>query len=363
MNLLANAASLVIGIFAVLTFYTALLHITRKNVNNSYKFRIVRDLIVGIQSLQLCFVTLNMQFEYPFLLYPFMTLLFISGSLYYIRYFMFFYPGSRIPLRLILQMAPAAIILAGETWFYFIDTGQNKAALSNLFANPANNPVTLLLVAGVLVLLFQYVLLLRLDSGFINSGNIREPVRISIFITILYMVNIILIASGFILANSAVMNVGIILIGLTGLTYLLFENRYPHFYQLVSREEKEKKYRKSLLEGLSKEKIIQRLRELMEEDKIYRQFELKLDEVAAMLLITPHQLSEFINDYMGMNFSSYVNKYRVEEARELLVANPDQSALSIGLEVGFGSKPSFNTIFKQKTGMTPSEYRKKGSAL
>jgi AraC-like DNA-binding protein len=363
MNLLAYTASLVIGIFAVLTFYTALLHITRKNVNNSYKFRIVRDLIVGIQSLQLCFVTLNMQLEYPFLLYPFMTLLFISGSLYYIRYFMFFYPGSRIPLRLILQMVPAAIILAGETWFYFIDTGQNKAALSSLFANPANNPVTLLLVAGVLVLLFQYVLLLRLESGFLNNNNMREPVRISMIITILYMADIALITAGFILANSAIMDSGIILIGLTGLTYLLFENRYPHFYQLVAREEKQIKYKKSLIRGLSTDKIMLRLQELMEEEKIYRQFELKLDEVAAMLLITPHQLSEFINDYMGINFSSYVNKYRVEEARELLAANPDQSTLSIGMEVGFGSKPSFNTIFKQKTGMTPSEYRKKGSAL
>ena len=359
MNVLATTASLVIGISAVLTFYTGLLHITRKNVTNSYKFRIVRDLIVGIQSLQLCFVTMDMQFEYPFLLYPFMTLLFISGSLYYIRYFMFFYPGSRIPLRLILQMVPAASILAGETWFYFIDTGQNKAALSNLFVNPANNPVTLLLVAGFLVLLFQYVLLLRLESGFINNDKMREPVRISMIITIFYMADILLIAVGFILANRAVMDSGIILIGLTGLTYLLFENRYPQFYQLVAREEKQIKYKKSLIQGLSIDKIMHRLRELMEEESIYRQFELKLDEVAAMLLITPHQLSEFINDQLGMNFSSYVNKYRVDEARQLLVAKPDQSALSIGLEVGFGSKPSFNTIFKQKTGMTPSEYRKK----
>jgi len=317
MNLLANAASLVIGIFAVLTFYTALLHLTRKSVNNSYKFRIVRDLIVGIQSLQICAVTLNLQFEYPFLLYPFMTLLFISGSLYYIRYFMFFYPGSRIPLRLILQMVPAAIILAGETWFYFIDTGQNKAALSNLFANPANNPITLLLVAGVLVLLFQYVLLLRLESGFINHDKMREPVRISMIITILYMADITLITAGFILANSTIMDSGIILIGLTGLTYLLFENRYPHFYQLVARQEKQIKYKKSLIQGLSTDKIMHRLRELMEEEKIYRQFELKLDEVAALLLITPHQLSEFINDQLGVNFSSYVNNYRVEEARSL----------------------------------------------
>jgi AraC-like DNA-binding protein len=262
-----------------------------------------------------------------------------------------------------LQMIPAAIILVGETWFYFFDTGANKAAIVNIFSDPTGNPVTLLLVAGVLVLLVQYVLLLRLEAGFVKSDNMRDPVRISIVLTLFYMADIILITAGFFLANSVITNSGIILIGLTGLTYLLFENRYPHFYQLVAREEKQQKYRRSLIQGLSTDKIIRRLRELMEEEKIYRQFELKLDEVAAMLLITPHQLSEFINDYLGMNFSSYVNKYRVEEAKELLVNNPDQSSLSIGLEVGFGSKPSFNTIFKQKTGMTPLEYRKKGLAL
>jgi AraC-like DNA-binding protein len=363
MNLLPTAASLVIGISAVLIFYTALLHVTRRNAYTSYRFRIIRDLIVGVQSLQLCFVAMGLQFEYPFLLYPFLTLLFISGPLYYIRYFMFFYPGGKIPLRLVLQMVPAALILVGETWFYFIDTGRNKAAISNIFTDPTGNPVTLLIVAGVIVLLVQYVLLLRLEWQFVKIKNMREPLRFSIIITLFYMAVIILITAGFITASSTVMDWGIILIGLTGITYLLFENRYPNFYRLVAREEKQQKYRRSLIQGLSTDKIIQRLRELMEEEKIYRQFELKLDEVAAMLFITPHQLSEFINDHMGMNFSSYVNTYRVEEARELLVNCPDQSALSIGLEVGFGSKPSFNTIFKQKTGMTPSEYRKKCSTL
>jgi AraC-like DNA-binding protein len=127
---------------------------------------------------------------------------------------------------------------------------------------------------------------------------------------------------------------------------------------LVAREEREQKYKKSLIQGLSKDKIIDRLHELMEVEKIYRQFDLKLDDVAAMLLITPHQLSEFVNDYMKMNFTSYINHYRVEEAKRLLVSNPEQSTLSIGFDVGFGSKQSFNTIFKQQTGMTPSGYRK-----
>jgi AraC-like DNA-binding protein len=203
-------------------------------------------------------------------------------------------------------------------------------------------------------------MLLRLEISCIKRKEAREPVLFSSAIMILYMGDLLLIASGFILANRAVMLTGILLAGIAGITYLLFENRYPDFYQLVAREDRQKKYKKSLIVGLSKDKIITRLQELMEVEKIHRQMELKLDEVAAMLFITPHQLSEFINDCMGMNFTSYINHYRVAEAKELLLDNPEQSALSIGFDVGFGSKQSFNTIFKQQTGMTPSGYRKHG---
>jgi AraC-like DNA-binding protein len=157
----------------------------------------------------------------------------------------------------------------------------------------------------------------------------------------------------------AIMDCGILLLGLTGIVYLLFENRYPFFYQLVAREERQKKYRKSLIQGLSEEKIIARLGELMVNEKMYRNDELKLDEVAALLMITPHQLSEFLNERLGTNFAGYLNRYRVEEAKELLSSRPDWNTLAVGFEAGFGSKPSFNAIFKQQTGMTPSEYRKK----
>jgi AraC-like DNA-binding protein len=359
MILLANAASLVIGIASVLVFYTALLHVTRKKSGQSYKFRIIRDVLVGIQSLQLLFVARNMQFEYPFLLYPFITLVFISGPLYYMRYYMFIYPGGKIPRRVVAQLVPAALVLAYETWFYFFSSGDRSVVLQGVFTHPLEQPVTIVLLIGLLVLEVQYFLLVRLESGYIQSSKTRAPVQFSIILTIFYMIDTAMIGTGFAMANSTVLNVGILLIGANGITYLIFENRYPYFYQLVAREEKQQKYKRSLIRGLSKEKIITRLQELMEEEKIYRQFELKLDTVAAMLLITPHQLSEFINDYVGMNFSNYVNNYRIDEAKQLLAGSPDQSVLSIGLEVGFGSKPSFNTIFKQKTGMTPSEYRKK----
>jgi AraC-like DNA-binding protein len=361
MNLLSNLASIVIAIAAVLTFYTALLHLTRRHAGHSYKFRIIRDLLVGLQTLQLYFVTKDLHLQYPFLLYLFVTLLFLSGPLNYIRYFMFFYPGGKIPMRIKVQILPAVLVFIGETWFYFVNQAQSQAVIRDVFINPTRYAASYIVLAGVVVTLVQYGMLLRLETGFIHSKPTREPVLVSSAIVMLYMVNMILIAIGFITSNRGLMNLGILLMGIAGITYLLFENRYPDFYQLVAREQKQERYKKSLIQGLSRDKIITRLRELMEEEKIYRQFDLKLDEVAALLFITPHQLSEFINDLLGMNFSSYINQYRVEEAKSLLVNKPEQSTLAIGFQVGFGSKQSFNTIFKQQTGMTPSGYRKSNS--
>jgi AraC-like DNA-binding protein len=361
MYLLSRIAPLVIAIAAILTFYTALLHLTRRKMSRSYVFRIVRDLIVGTQILQLYFLSKDMQLEYPFLLYPFITLLFITGPLNYIRYFMFLYPGRKISLRIKAQLIPAAIIFVWETWFYFFNPNDNLPVLRTIFSDPAHSLVTYVIAVGVAVSLIQYGMLLRLESGFTGRKETRTPVLLSSAIMLLYMLDILLIASGFIFSIRVLMLLGILFLGITGIIYLLFENRFPDFYQLVAREEREKKYKKSLIQGLSKDKIITRLQELMEVEKVYRQLELKLDDVAAMLLITPHQLSEFVNDYMGMNFTSYINQYRVEEAKKMLVENAEQSTLFIGFEVGFGSKQSFNTIFKQQTGMTPSEYRKNAS--
>jgi AraC-like DNA-binding protein len=354
--MLATAAATSIFIAAVLTFYTALLHLTRRNKSRSYAFRIGRDVLVGIQTLQLYFVAAGTYQTYPWLLYPFITLLFLSGPLNYIRYFKFFYPEGKIPPRVLVQIVPAGLIFLLESWFYFFTDSQT--AVRELFANPTGYFATYVILAGVLVALIQYGFLLRLEIGFASRQPTREPVLLSSGILVLYMVNTILIAAGFISSNRDLINIGIFFLGIAGITYLLFENRYPDFYQLVALEQRQEKFKKSLIQGLSREKIINRLQELMQDEKLYRQFDLKLEEVAARLFITPHQLSEFVNDCMGMNFSSYINQFRVEEAKALLVEKPEESTLAIGFQVGFGSKQSFNTSFKQQTGMTPSGYRK-----
>lgn len=86
---------------------------------------------------------------------------------------------------------------------------------------------------------------------------------------------------------------------------------------------------------------------------------LTLEELANKLETTPQILSATINSSYGLNFSSLINSLRIEYAKELL-SNFNKSEKSISeimYDCGFVSKSSFNTIFKSKTGVTPSQFR------
>jgi len=121
------------------------------------------------------------------------------------------------------------------------------------------------------------------------------------------------------------------------------------------------KYEKS---GLSPEKakeILEALLRFMETDKPYADCDLTLAQLAKRLSVTPHNLSEVINTRTGHNFYDFINQYRVEQVKKDLAdhSKRDFKLLAIGLDAGFNSKTTFNTIFKRHTRLTPSGYREK----
>ncbi|HOO39495.1 MAG TPA: helix-turn-helix domain-containing protein, partial [Deltaproteobacteria bacterium] len=141
------------------------------------------------------------------------------------------------------------------------------------------------------------------------------------------------------------------------ISMFLSNMRYPNFYRLIEREFTKNRYERSLLKGLDTEVVFERLDYLMSGEHIYKDFDLSLEGLATMLSITPHQLSQFMNERLGTNFRNYVNSYRIEEAKKILVHDSDMNILSICFDVGFNSKSTFNHCFKKYTDKTPSEYR------
>lgn len=111
--------------------------------------------------------------------------------------------------------------------------------------------------------------------------------------------------------------------------------------------------------GKLDEKLLNNLLEYMQTQKPFHEPELTLTSMANQLNLGRNQLSELINSRTGGNFYDFVNKYRVEEVKQL-IGNPkykDYTLLAIAYEAGFSSKSTFNSIFKKFTGLTPSEYK------
>lgn len=125
----------------------------------------------------------------------------------------------------------------------------------------------------------------------------------------------------------------------------------------------EEKYLRSGLKQEEAEKILQKLLEYMETEKPYLNDELTIQELAAKLNVSKHHLTQILNINLGRNFFTFINEYRIEAVKKRLVdPNYDHlTILGIAYDCGFNSKSSFNGLFKQYTGVTPSEYRKANS--
>ena len=121
------------------------------------------------------------------------------------------------------------------------------------------------------------------------------------------------------------------------------------------------KYEKSGLSPEKAEAYVASLRKIVEEEQLYTDSTLTLNQLAERLDISPHNLSEIINTRLGQNFFDFVNAYRLEAVKRDL-ADPQKAhftILALALDAGFNSKTAFNGIFKKHTGMTPSDYRRR----
>ncbi|PKB18781.1 AraC family transcriptional regulator [Flavobacterium sp. 5] len=107
-------------------------------------------------------------------------------------------------------------------------------------------------------------------------------------------------------------------------------------------------------------KIHQDLKILMQNEKLYKDPELTLDELAQKLNVNPNILSQVINSIENKNFFDYINEQRIAEFIKISVLKENQNftILSLAFEVGFNSKTSFNRNFKKITGQTPTMYLK-----
>jgi len=299
---------------------------------------------------------------------------YLWGPLFYLYTSELLEKNKSFNYKKLLHFIPAVVSTIYYSRFYFIEY-EKKVNYAKLMVNDetySGSLTTLLLGAVVIVHIFIYTFfavkkiigysdknksavntldfvnykwLQKLSFGFVGFFFSWFVYEILMYSGIKYYVEVDYLITFF----------GVVVVYTTAIISL----RQPEIISGASEIKGEPKYERTVISKEEAENYLSQLNSLMNDEKLFLNSELNIRMLAETLGISHHKLSQLINEFIKMNFSDYLNKFRIEEAKQRLV-NPkyaSMTVLSIAYDVGFNSKASFNNAFKKITGQTPTEFR------
>lgn len=108
-------------------------------------------------------------------------------------------------------------------------------------------------------------------------------------------------------------------------------------------------------------KIFDRLLQTLEKEKIYTNPTLSLSETAEQVNSNDKYVSAAISEYANMNYSNFINFYRINEAKRLIYENGHFNLNDVMYACGFNSRTTFYNAFKKHTGMSPKQFKEIGN--
>ena len=221
------------------------------------------------------------------------------------------------------------------------------------------------IIIFIIIFIQIYLLNKKREKSLSRARNLFLPkwlfFVIAIFIlyeTIYFVLFFIEVNLQFDLITQLINLLFIIFIGILGIKHdeFVISIQLDNLFKNKISEPKEK-IKKAFNEEEAK-KILAEIKSLLEEEKLYLNPALKIELVAKKLHIPINSLSEIINKLEGKNFSQFINYYRIEEAKKLMLTTKSESIEDIFLQVGFYTRSTFNRAFKSITHKTPTEFLK-----
>ena len=285
---------------------------------------------------------------------------------------------SRRPARrgLLVHLAPFCLFYLYFLFPFYLRSGPEKVAFMQAIAEEGLTPALRVASWGVLLqglvymtltlrLLRQHGRTIKASLSSIEEINLHWLRAITVLTLAIWVVGVFIeLLQTFGLDEPVRATVPI---SITALIYVMgyLGLRQPEIFSdtlerpPTSSKEEGEKYRRSGLSRERAEALQARLIDLMETERPFVESSLKLSHLARLAGMSPNHLSQVINELRGQNFYDFVNGYRIEEAKGMIL-DPSRSSmtmLSIAYEVGFNSKSAFNTAFKKHTGTTPSKFK------
>lgn len=106
--------------------------------------------------------------------------------------------------------------------------------------------------------------------------------------------------------------------------------------------------------------IMETVEKVVEEKQLYKCAAMSLDFLASETGLNRYYISNALNRCSGKNFSTYMNEFRIKEAIRIMSdpANKKLTLDAIAFDAGFNDRHNFHRVFKKKTGLSPSDFRK-----
>ncbi len=291
---------------------------------------------------------------------------FLYGPLLYF-YFKRIKTGSTVKWIDALHLLPTVVLIILFVPIYALSEKQKlqiMLGVSSYSANPYGNMVTIgKMISLAIYSFFTYRL-------FIKTREKRTEVRTPLYIwqrnvvafQILYC--LVYCIYGIVLLNNmrsgVLFNTQLILMSAMVLyvAYVAYAN--PKVLMGFMLEANFLKYKNSGLTSSYSVELKSQLIALLEEEKVYRENDINLDNLAERLGTTRHSASQIINEHFEQNFFELINSYRIHEAMEILKQDTarEKNIIDVAYEVGFNNKVTFNKSFKKINQVTPSQYLK-----
>lgn len=257
-----------------------------------------------------------------------------------------------------IYLLPATVSLVLITPFFFLSKAEMLSVLdqrnSSIYANIIfylNSGIKLAFLFSVGLFLGKHLLPnLQMKVVFQKKG-----IYTFIFVTFIW-IDLFVGMFGFFLQSESLRKFSAYLLPNLMYFYFFTRNLSSPFILDIKDNIQKNKYEKSKINSIDLVELETKLNHLMEE-KIYCDEDLSLNRLAILLEIKHGQLSEYFQKRYGYGFYHFINRYRIEEAKKLILEADSRSLLSIADAVGFNSKSTFNRVFLELVKITPSQYR------
>jgi AraC-like DNA-binding protein len=267
-----------------------------------------------------------------------------------------FLHGARPPL---LYWLVLTIPIFGGTPFIYASIQASEVCLDNTYCVVTDDLRMLYnVVSAALIFLLLMVYIARSLSR-IAIDDIDRKHKYWLVVSLVLLNLILLLVDLFTLADNLSKSDALLISTVIriGFIYLVLTSIFRIFYDLFDIQMPEMMGQKQPLRDTEMDKkSAEKITELLSAKKLYREMELSRDMLAKELGLSEHQVSRIINSHFHKNFNELVNQYRVDEAKERLKREDTQITV-IAFDVGFNSIASFNRVFKEMAGSSPSAYR------